>query len=208
MLVVNVINLALWDKARWKGVALLGWEGNQRPPGFCLLFEEAEAGTAIFREWRERFQGIEAEKWLRVSIIEGLDGGAAYAVHLTAHINESVIVGGAHKTIATLSRFHVLHPAPGSVTLSRLREEYARHGAVFLVPAVATAVGPHAHWDLAVRLGRIEFRHVRDIGEHDMDSVVLRRPEAKSEAQSTSAAKKARRRKKKLSRRAKKRARK
>ena len=47
MAVQSVIDVHLWDKARWHATAFLGYEPPQ-PPGLALVFEDRQAAEDIF----------------------------------------------------------------------------------------------------------------------------------------------------------------
>lgn len=74
--VTGVIDTELWNKARWRGTAVLS--DGQSAPYLGLLFEDREAAIKIFEQWNRDFGHKDIYEEIRISIIEGdiPEGGA------------------------------------------------------------------------------------------------------------------------------------
>lgn len=181
---VTVINVPRWDEARWKGVGVLTVEGDALPPALALIFENPEAGRAIFAEWRELFGETDQGGAIRVAIIEGAEGGGSYAVHIGPNVDQALQGSSECGFFASVSRVHVMHPDPGTNNVERLRRSFQRHGKFVLVPArfaPGTTSGLEFPRGADVTAHNLVFRRVEDIGEHDVDRVALGPLERKSE---------------------------
>ena len=62
-------NERLWRRAKWRGMFYEIPDGDL--PRVGLLFEDEDAGSAIFREWRERFGVVDQFDELRISFVFG-----------------------------------------------------------------------------------------------------------------------------------------
>src|SRR5687767_2257333 len=95
----DVIQINLWDTARWRGVAYVGAE-PPTPPLLLLVFENREAASAIFRGWHQLVGGaVDKQELIRLSIIEGdiAGQGPGYTVHITPS-TEQLTAGGLSHT--------------------------------------------------------------------------------------------------------------
>lgn len=68
--IMSPIDTNLWDRAKWRGTLFGHVEGM--PPFLGIMFENGQAGQAIFRAWRERWGKEDGDDALRVAIITGL----------------------------------------------------------------------------------------------------------------------------------------
>ena len=56
-----VVDIHLWDRARWRGAAYFDY-GPQVPPVLALMFEDRDAAQKIFVRWRERFGTVDKDE--------------------------------------------------------------------------------------------------------------------------------------------------
>ena len=69
--VQSLIDVELWDSARWKGTAFLHDPRGTEPPGLGLLFDDMRSGKRIFSGWQERVGKADRYEEIRVSVIRG-----------------------------------------------------------------------------------------------------------------------------------------
>ncbi len=120
----SFIDIPLWDRARWLGVAVICSPDD--PPGLGLLFENQAAGTEIFAGWKRRLGSIDEHNQLRVTIVEGSIVGAApgYNIRIGTNVPTMFRLGREHGLLSgkepalLVSRIHRMNPPPGSETLA------------------------------------------------------------------------------------------
>lgn len=74
MQVISLINLPLWNRARWSGTLyIFDRDDEEYPPIMALGFRDGASGQQIFREWREQIGEVDERSRLRISIVTGID---------------------------------------------------------------------------------------------------------------------------------------
>ncbi len=68
----SVIDVHVWDQAKWRGAGYLRFD-LEYPPVLALLFENEEAARAIFSRWHERVGPVDLNNEIRVAIIRDHD---------------------------------------------------------------------------------------------------------------------------------------
>jgi hypothetical protein len=147
-----------------------------------LVFDDAAAGQDLFCNWAAEHGNTDPLEEIRVAIIEGDIEGLrlGYTVHLSGDIEgilarataEGVVVPDA--AVPWGSRLNRMHPVPGlPPMLARFKEEFAKHGEYLLAPV--TRRGDGQLWfdvELGIVKHKVHFRHVSEITDNDVDSVV------------------------------------
>lgn len=73
VVVLSVLNLPLWDDARWRGLA---YTFPRRPgdiPEVHFSFENIEAGRKIFQGWLKKFGPVDLDNSIRLTLVLGVD---------------------------------------------------------------------------------------------------------------------------------------
>ena len=73
MKVLSVLNLPLWDAARWRGLAYTFARTPADVPEIRFLFEDIEAGRKIFRGWLRRFGAVDHDDTIGLTLVTGVD---------------------------------------------------------------------------------------------------------------------------------------
>lgn len=182
----NLINVPLWDRARWLGVMYvnqLDAPDDSFLPIMGLIFQNHIAGREIFKEWNERFHGEDKDGLLRVSIIEGHIKGQdpGYSVHITSDygVAERLFGRPSDSDLALIvSRVHRMNPDRNSPNLSRFKAALPAAGGRYrLAPVWIEGGQPKISSEHAlVKYGPV-FRNALDVRRNDdIDGPVLRRP--------------------------------
>jgi len=171
----------LWDKAKWRGVFFMHYEG--RPPYLGLAFKDEPAAREIFRQWHERYGASDADEELRISIVEGDVKGEepGYTVHISADLD--VVARkfkqagyGPDSMLFSISRLNRMNPEPGSKNLELFKQRYREFKTYFLIPAVLQGSGmPKPIPELGIFKNNILLRHVdylRPDNDNDIDMIV------------------------------------
>jgi TIR domain len=190
----------LWDQARWQATFVMVPEDGSHPPILGLAFLHEAPARRIFEQWRQRYGESDEFEELRVSIIEGDISGKmpGYSVHVGPDLENMIrrykaaglTINPDNSYIIGVGRIHRMNPRPGSKNLEMFKQAYQHFNCYFLVPGTCELDGSKLKpiLDLGILKTSIQFRRVEDIGDNDIDSIVLesgqvkrqRSPESKS----------------------------
>ena len=169
--VVSLVNVDLWNKARWVGTGYITSEDPKAPPFLLFVYENSQAAMYIFSGWKEEVGPEDKDDRLRVSIIIGISRKhpAAYRVVISANPNYSALDKITQMLI--VSRVNQMSPEDSS-NLDRFLKDYNKKKRYILVPA---ELGPNgiAGWEskLGIEKSELNIRPAWEIGEHDADRV-------------------------------------
>jgi hypothetical protein len=161
----------LWDEARWRGTLFAQFPGG--PPILGLLFENPNAGEAIFKGWRDRWGEEDMDDALRVAIVRGISAKspAHYSVVVGPNLAESSL--SQSKIIVTVSRLNKMEPT-STENLDRFLVDYGNFGGFFLIPAKMDLSSPELLTQYALAKRHLHVKSAWEIGENDPDQVVFR----------------------------------
>ena len=169
--VVSVVNVDLWNRARWVGTGYIMSPDSDDPPFLLLLYENQQAAMYIFSGWKEEVGPEDKDEKLRVSIITGIsrENPAAYRVVIGANPNYSAL--DQRSQVVIVSRVNEMKPKDSS-NLDGFVEAYDKKKRYILVPAEP---GPNGigWWapELGIKKSELNIRPAWEIGEHDPDRV-------------------------------------
>ena len=174
----SLIDIDKWNEARWTATAFLHDQAGVRPPYIGLVFENIDAGRAIFENLVQRVGSIDAFEELYVSIIEGGIVGEepGYSVHISSDpVRTQVRLKSRGQDLAidraiVVSRFHRMTPAPDSPHLKKFKAEMQIQGRYRLIP-VSSSIQPQ--FEFAIEKKEIHFRQASNIRKTDRDAVVF-----------------------------------
>jgi hypothetical protein len=169
MRVRSVIDVHLWDRAKWLGAAY-GDVGPHAPPWFGLMFTDGDAGTRIFERWRERFGDVDEDEEIYIGIVRkfSAEHPTHYAMIVTSKLQDD------ERLSMVASRTHIMHPT-NDVNLSRFLTAYRRSGAYLLMPAIYSGSGaPSFLRDLALMKRSLSVKDAVDIAAADIEAAHLK----------------------------------
>jgi hypothetical protein len=180
----QLINVSLWKAANWCATTFQFHKTSECPPVMGLVFENIEKGREIFAEWVSRFGHVDLFEEIRISIIEGTLPGQppGYAVHIcpdpvgiAAKATSDDIV--LEQNMSYLGRMNWMYPIAGFLPLlPRFKVEYQRHKEFLLAPVTQRDGKMWMDVNFGIIKTAVEFRNVNDIGQDDIDAVVLQLP--------------------------------
>ncbi|KEZ68687.1 hypothetical protein C5I_0130145 [Pseudomonas syringae pv. syringae FF5] len=129
----SVIDVHLWDRARWTGVAY-GALDLAAPPFMALMFRHRDAAVKIFERWRERFGTIDKNDEILIDIVRNFSSEhpSHYGMAITSNIQRDE---EDQRTPMLTVRSITMEPA-SEVNLSRFLADYKKAGAYLLMPMV------------------------------------------------------------------------
>ena len=175
-----------WNAAKWNAVAFMNDIHGDTPPCLGIAFLNGDVGKQIFGDWLKRFGQTDDYEELRISIIEGDIPGEepGYTVHISSEPSNTqrrardngVVLDTSMAVV--VGRVHRMNPEPDSPYLPLFKQEYKKHGMYLLIPVTITMSSRPSlvpQLDYAIGKKQIHFRHVSEIGEGDIDSVIYER---------------------------------
>lgn len=166
--VESVINMSLWNKAKWGGVMFA--MTPEYPPIFSLGFENNECGIEIFKGWRQKVGKRDEKDLLKITVVRGVDKYRPSDYVVLVGTNFDATEGDAFRLITFVNRVQRMRPKT-SENLDRFLASYQKFGCYYLAPSLMGSLDSIAE---AVNSSGILKRTivVRDawtIGEHDPD---------------------------------------
>lgn len=165
----SVIDVHLWDRAKWIGAAY-GHVGPDAPPYFGLMFTDGEAGMRIFERWRERFGDVDKDEEIYIGIIRNFseEQSTHYGIIITSNLQDDEYLS------MVASRMHTMQPM-NDINLNRFLTAYRRSGSYLLTPAIFDGSGPPApRYDLSIRKRSLSVRDAIDVTAADIESMYLK----------------------------------
>lgn len=169
MRVRSVIDLHLWDRAKWIGAAY-GDVGPHAAPWFGLMFTDGEAGTRIFERWHERFGDVDADEEIYISIVRkfSAEQPTHYGIIVASNLQDD------GRLSAVASRMHTMLPT-SDVNLNRFLTAYRLSGSYLLMPAIYDGSGPPIlRHDLSIVKRALSVRDAADVADTDIESIYLK----------------------------------
>lgn len=173
--VLSLINMALWNKAKWNGTLYMWTARPDDEPLLALAFANSDGGQAIFREWIDKLGKTDEEDRLRISILTGIDVSNPFAYKVVVSSNLKIHGNGSKgKEIVLLSRFHRMD-AQDPKNLETFQDRYKRVGSYYILPAYLADVNskPQVFYELAIHKHSIQIRPAWQVGENDPDSAAI-----------------------------------
>ncbi|MGH8777861.1 hypothetical protein [Paraburkholderia sp.] len=175
MRVHSPINMHLWDRARWGGCAYAGYIGS--PPKMHLCFDDIQSGEKIFRGWRKRVGRVDAEGWIGLTIITGVDRANPSHYLVSISVGEDYIASksGPNQFFTMVSRSKEMTPKD-TRNLDIFLREFRKYDGFFLAPAGMSngnLVMPEHLADLAIIKRKLSVIEAWAVGPNHPASVSL-----------------------------------
>ena len=168
--VASLIDLPLWDKAKWKGaIYILSYELDEES-WMAFGFQNDAAGRSIFEGWRARLGITDKEGRIRLSILTGIDRNNPHAYSIV--VGSNLVERAGVRSYVSVSRIHRMEPSH-SINLDRFRQRFQRVGTYRLMPGYIDVSNQRyrPHPDLAVQKSDIRICPAWQIQEHDPDAI-------------------------------------
>lgn len=171
----SVIDIELWNKARWSATGTL-FDPSSGFLGLIILYKDIDAGKKIFDNWIKRFGRVDSQESIKISIIKGIDENnpCNYTVHITANLDMSLIKKDKTEFVVMPARFNVMTPN-NSTNLDNFERFFSQVKRFVILPAkfdMSKQIEPI--FDKAIMKTEVSISYAWEIGEHDMERVVIR----------------------------------
>ena len=133
MKVLSVLNLPLWDAARWSGLAYTFARDAVDVPEIRFLFEDIEAGRKIFRGWLKRFGEVDRDDTIGLTLVTGVDRDHPDWYRLVVGYRDADILKSGAQFLGFSTRIQEMNPRDGH-NLKQFLERYGRLGRYRIAP--------------------------------------------------------------------------
>lgn len=131
--VISVLNLPLWDRARWKGLAYTFPRGGSDIPEMHFLFEDIEAGRKIFRGWLQKFGAVDREDRIALTLVTGVDSANPDWYRLIVSHRDADVFDSSGRLFGLSLRAQEMSPLDDR-NLSQFLSRYSRLGRYHIAP--------------------------------------------------------------------------
>ncbi len=170
----SVIDVPLWDKAKWQGFGFLFHP--KEGLGIILAYENFDEGKKIFDRWINKFGNEDKLESIKITIIKGVDESNPYwyRVHISANIDTQNPLQS-NKLVAIASRIHEMN-ANSPENLNKLIGLFNTIKKYKLYPARISNDGKNIepYFDKGICKTTLTIKEAWEIGENDLDRVVIR----------------------------------
>lgn len=149
----GLINLRLWDRAKWRGMFYAIPEGAS--PVLGLLFENAEAGTKIFRGWRKRLGERDENDQLQIATLLGIDKKNPWHYRGVVSSSFAEVGRGEGKIFASPARLLTMEP-PDDVNRQRFLKALEQFGQYLVAPVSVGPDGPVFDFEVGIEKRRFD----------------------------------------------------
>ena len=170
---VNFLACDEWNDVNWSGTTFRWHPTGEAPPIMGLVFENASAGRAIFREWTDLAGNQDSFEELRVTIVEGEfpETKPGYIVHFCPDPQNTLAHATADGVVFDIEQFSFLCRAnkmdflqDSPPMLQSFKQEFAKHGEYLLAPVTKGHDGQsYVDVELGIIKNKIEFMTVDEI---------------------------------------------
>lgn len=183
MFISSIIDLDLWNEAKWSGMAFVSDPSLRKPPIACFVFANEDAGEQIFNTLKKDFGHTDLKEEIRLSFIEGISTKAPrdYKVHFGS--SRDVLVNkldnyGMEKDsslLVTITRIHEMNPPNDPSSLTVFKHSY-RHFKTFSITNAVTKNGQlQPSFSNLIQKNKVCFRTKNEVikDKNDEDYVVF-----------------------------------
>lgn len=149
----GLINLRLWDRAKWRGMLYAIYEDS--PPVLGLFFENAEAGTKIFRGWRKRLGERDGNEQLQIATLLGIDKKNPWHYRGLVSSSFAAVGRGEGMIFTSPTRLLPMEP-PDDVNRQRFLKALGQFGQYLVAPVSVGSDGPVFDFDVGIKKRRFD----------------------------------------------------
>lgn len=162
--VKSLIDVSLWDKAKWRGTGFIFHP--QFPPHVLFAFENYESGKQIFIGVKNRTGSVDSQGKIRLVIIKGIDKRNPYSYSVMFSSNPTDAGSKEARSFFILSRINIMEPQ-NSMNLDNFEKAYSSSKICILAPSSISNLTLEKEY--AIQLKEVVIRNAWEIGENDMD---------------------------------------
>ena len=166
----KLINIPLWDQAKWKGMTFLIYPEPKGPTILAPIFSDKTSCIAIFKKWISDFGNFDSENKIRCCLIKGVDKDNPEFYRFAFSPNINIL----HSTknqfhFINLSRFQLMQSKDNRPLNSFLDKTKINNNYYFLAPAIMKSEIDKVEilYDYAIKKCHLEVKNAWEIGRND-----------------------------------------
>lgn len=183
MFVSSIIDVDLWNEAKWSGMAFVSDPSLGNPPIACFMFANEQAGEKIFSALKKNFGNTDTKEEIRLSFIEGFSTKAPrdYKVHFGS--SREVLVDKLDKygmekdesLLVSITRIHEMNPPNNPSSLTVFKHSYSHFKMFFITNAVTKNGQLQPSLPNLIQKNKVFFRTKNEVikDKNDEDFVVF-----------------------------------
>ncbi|MBS5913488.1 hypothetical protein P4H94_27005 [Paenibacillus macerans] len=172
----KIINISLWDQAKWRGVLFLNFPDPNTLPILAPLFSNIEYGSLIFQNWIEELGKNDNKNRIKVGIIKGIDKNNPfhYKVAFTEDMNQT-LQGLENGYLILPARFCIMEPLNNINLMNFIERIKLANFNYYLAPAFINpkTSKPDINFDYIIKKNQIEIKDAWEVGEESWLSHVI-----------------------------------
>lgn len=169
----TIIDMQLWDRAKWKGFGFM-FDPEKQNIGVLLSFENENAAKKIFDKWIERIGKEDKRELIKITIIKGINKAHPFWYKVMVSINEKTLAPSLEQLVLTPSRFHLMAPKD-SINLDRLIAGFHHFKKYQLLPAIINNSGTiEPFFEKGIMKASLHIKEAWEIGKDDLESAVIK----------------------------------
>lgn len=169
----SIINVRLWDKAKWFGT-LYAFTPYSPIQILGLGFRNVTEGLKIFNGWKKRLGNIDTNEEINISIITGIDKNNPHHYKVMVSPDLDILGNENSKLLICVNRFHTMTPN-NSINLDNFKKYLLRGLGYLLIPAQYSENSPpemaeQKYW---IKKNKIRIIEAWKIGRHDIEASAI-----------------------------------
>ena len=183
MFVSSIIDLELWNEAKWSGMAFVSDPSLRDPPIACFMFANEEAGEKIFSSLKKDFGHTDSKEEIRLSFIESISKKEPrdYKVHFGSSRDalvdklENYGMEKDSSLLVTITRFHEMNPPNDPSSLTVFKHSYRHFKTFFITNAITKNGQLQPSFSNFIQKNKVCFRTKSEVikDKNDEDYVVF-----------------------------------
>lgn len=131
--VFSVLNIPLWDMARWKGMGYTFPRWKDDIPEMRFLFENIDAGRKIFRGWIKKFGAADPDDTIGITLVTGIDRAHPDWYRVVVGYRDADILKSRARFLGFTFRIQEMNPENGR-NLEQFLRRYSQLGRYRIAP--------------------------------------------------------------------------
>ncbi len=182
MFLSSIIDIDLWNKATWAGMAFVIDPGLRSPPIACFMFDDPETGNEIFHSLKEDFGKVDTEEEIRLSFVENIseEHPLDYKVHFGS--SRDVLFKKLEKhglepnstLLMMVSRINEMNPPSDPSSLTMFKNSYSYFKRYYITNAIVQGGRPAPNMENMIEKKSVNFRTKNEVvSDKDDEDIVL-----------------------------------
>ncbi|OUR62276.1 hypothetical protein A9Q74_05370 [Colwellia sp. 39_35_sub15_T18] len=183
MFLSSIIDLDLWNEAKWSGMAFMSDPRLSAPPIACFMFKNEKAGEKIFGLLKKQFGESDVKEEIRLSFVEGISKSAPRDYKVNFGSSRDVLLDKLtdyglepnSSMLMTINRIHEMNPPTDPSSLVVFKHAYSHFKEYYVTNMVMQGGQPAPSFPNLIKKKNVFFRTKVEVlkDPNDEDIVVF-----------------------------------